>query len=397
MTNSLIMAKKISLYLIFLLLFSSMNATSVSNRIDKIMKTRYENNTPGAGIMILKGDSIIMEEYYGLADLTTNEPITAQTRFNIASVSKQFTVVGALRLIEQGKISLDMPIAPYFPDYKEPFWNDIRLWHLMSHTSGLPDSRDRSDRNACVFADDSVSMSYFPTVKQLQYTPGSFYDYKNPTFLLIAQIIEQCEGIKFIDYQKQHIFEPLGMTSTTYFDPNATIPHTAHAYINVLSDSKSSTDKDFDGRPIGFTNTQSVTWQEYDYGEETFFATRPDGGIYSTLRDLAKWEKGLRENKIISETMLKIAYKPHIEVTGSKWSSYQNRENTFYGLGWFIDKTPGYPTKVYHTGDNGGFQAYLAKYPEKEITIIILENRNDNDRWSLATAIDKILKEEGYL
>ncbi len=391
------MTKKIFLYITFLLIISSMNATSVSNRVDQIMRSRYENNTPGAGIMILKGDSIIMEEYYGLADLTTKEPITAQTRFNIASVSKQFTVVGALRLIEQGKISLDMSIAPYFPAYKATFWNDIQLWHLMSHTSGLPDSRNRSNRNACVFADDNVSMSYFPTVNQLQFTPGSFYDYKNPTFLLIAQIIEQCEGLKFIDYQKQHIFEPLGMNSTTYFNPDETIPHTAHAYINILSNSKSSTDKDSNGLPTGFTNTQSVTWQEYDYGEETFFATRPDGGIYSTLHDLAKWEKGLRENKIISESMLKIAYKPHIEVTGSQWSSYQNRENTFYGLGWFIDKTPGYPTKVYHTGDNGGFQAYLAKYPEKGITIIILENRNDNDRWSLAIAIDKILKEEGYL
>ena len=129
------MAKKISLYLIFILLFSSMNATSVSNRIDKIMKTRYENNTPGAGIMILKGDSILMEEYYGLADLVTKEPITAQTRFNIASVSKQFTVVGALRLIEQGKISLNTHIAPYFPTYKAPFWNVIQLWHLIDRKS----------------------------------------------------------------------------------------------------------------------------------------------------------------------------------------------------------------------------------------------------------------------
>ena len=94
---------------------------------------------------------------------------------------------------------------------------------------------------------------------------------------------------------------------------------------------------------------------------------------------------------------MQLAYTPHVEVTGSKWSSYQNRPNTYYGLGWFIDKTPGYPRKVYHTGDNGGFQAYLAKYPEKEVTIIILENRNDNDRWSLATAIDKILLDAGLL
>ena len=267
----------------------------------------------------------------------------------------------------------------------------------MSHTSGLPDSRDRSDRNACVFANDSISMSYFPSVKELLFQPGSAYDYKNPTFLLIADIIEQCENMPFIEYQKRHIFDELGMVSTTYFDPKNTPANTAHGYINTKADGTSSTDNDTAGKTIKVDNSNSSQWQQYDYGEETFFATRPDGGIYSTVRDLAQWEKGLRENRIIPDSLLQTAYSPLVEVSGSKWSSYQNRPNTYYGLGWFIDKTPGYPTKVYHTGDNGGFQAYLAKYPEKEVTIIILENRNDNDRWSLATAIDKILLDAGLL
>lgn len=373
------------------------NASSPQEQIDKIMKTRYEINTPGAAIMILKGDSILMEKYYGIADIETKEPISADTRFNIASISKQFTVVGALRLVEQGKISLDMPLGTQFPQYCNPFWNDIKLWHLMSHTSGLPDSRDRSNKDKCIFATDSTSMSYFPSIKELRFSPGEYYDYKNPTFLLIAQIIEKHEGLKFIDYQEQYIFTPLGMTSTTYFNPTFTPEHTAHGYINTNASSLSSTDNDTAGKTIEISNNNTLIWQEYDYGEETFFATRPDGGIYSTIRDLARWEKGLRENKIISDSLLNIAYTPHITVSGSKWSSYQNRPNTYYGLGWFIDKTPGFPTKIYHTGDNGGFQAYLAKYPEKEITIIILENRNDNDRWTLATAIDNILKTCGFL
>jgi CubicO group peptidase (beta-lactamase class C family) len=201
----------------------------------------------------------------------------------------------------------------------------------------------------------------------------------------------------FIKYQKRHIFDELGMVSTTYFDPKNTPANTAHGYINTKADGASSTDNDTAGKTIKVDNSNSSQWQQYDYGEETFFATRPDGGIYSTIRDLRLWEKALKEYRIISKEMLLTAYTPHITVTGSTWSTYQNRPNTSYGLGWFIDNTPGYPTKVYHTGDNGGFQAYLGKFPQKDVTVIILENRNDNDRWSLVKTIDEILLNAGIL
>ena len=375
---------------------TAMNASTPQQQIDSIMQQRYGTDAPGGGIMILKGDSVIFENYYGIADMTTGEPICEKTRFNIASISKQFTVVGALRLVDEGKLALDTPIAPYFPQYKASFWNDIKLWHLMSHTSGLPDTRDRSNRNACVYANDAISMSYFPNVTALRFTPGEYYDYKNPTFILIANIIEQLEGKQFIDYQQQHIFNPLGMLSTSYFNPDYTPANTAHGYINTQAEASASTDSDTAGKTIEIKDNKSI-WQEYDYGEETFFATRPDGGIYSTIRDLRLWEKALKEHRIISKEMLSAAYTPHITVTGSSWSTYQNRPNTSYGLGWFIDNTPGYPTKVYHTGDNGGFQAYLGKFPQKDVTVIILENRNDNDRWSLVKTIDKILLNAGIL
>lgn len=375
---------------------SIIKAQDISSEIDLLMKSRYEDNTPGAAIMILKNDSILMEKYYGIADMETQEPISELTRFNIASISKQFTVVAALKLVEQGKLSLDTSLNLFFPQYTKPFWKEIKLWHLMSHTSGLPDSRDRSNRNTCIFANDSISMSYFPNVSELKFKPGSAYDYKNPTFILIANMIEKCEKIEFTKYQQEQIFNPLGMNSTYYFNPQINYPNTAHGYINTNSSNSNAIDNDTDGKTIKI-NTQASQWQQYDYGEETFFATRPDGGIYSTIRDLAKWEKGLRENLIISNSTLKTAYHPHILVTGSKWSNYQNRPNTSYGLGWFIDTTPRFPTKIYHTGDNGGFQAYLAKYPEKGITIIILENRNDNDRWTLAKSIDEILKKNKFL
>lgn len=138
-------------------------------------------------------------------------------------------------------------------------------------------------------------------------------------------------------------------------------------------------------------------WMEYDYGEETFFGTKSDGGLYSTISDFVKWERALAGNKILSKASKEEAYTSHIIVSGSPYSSYQNRENTYYGYGWFLDNTPGFPLKIYHTGDNGGFQIYAAKYPQKDILILLFENRNDCDRWEFARFTDNLLKDSGLL
>ncbi len=340
----------------------------IANHIDSIMRQRYHADEPGAAILIMQGDSILMEGYYGIADMKRNEPISKDTRFNIASISKQFTVAGVLQQVAEGNVDINQCILDFCPQYTKPFWKEIKLWHLMSHTSGLPDSRDRSDRYATVIATDKTSISYFPTVDSLRFTPGAYYDYMNPTFILLAKVIESVTGTDFIAYQQKNIFDRAGMSTAYYFNPAQHPQNTAHGYI---------------------TNDNGE-WIEYDYGEETFFATRPDGGIYATVHDLAKWEKALREGHIIPDYLLEEAYTPHISVSASHLCDYQRRPDTFYGLGWFID-TSRVDKKVYHTGDNGGFQAYLAKYPSKEITIIVLENRNDHDRWQLATMIDNII------
>lgn len=340
----------------------------ITAALDSLFEQRYRaadgSLNPGAAVLIAKDDSIIYERYFGAATLPDGRPIDEHTMFNIASVSKQFTVVALL----QQDVDINTPCSEFF-DYPQPFWHDITLAHLASHSSGLPDSRDRSDRRVCVYADEEQSVQYFPTVKELRFKPGTAYDYLNPSFLLLANVVEQKSGRNFYDYQQEHIFAPLGMTETMYFDRDTMPANAAHGYV-----------PDDTGR-----------WQEYDFGEETFFATRPDGGIYSTAHDMLKWELGLSDHKMLNDSLLQKAYTPLTDVAGSPWCDYQRRPYTTYGLGWFIDSTPGHPVKVYHTGDNGGFQAYVAKYPANGIKIIVLENRNDRDRWSMAQAIDNIL------
>lgn len=338
---------------------------AVTERLDSLFQARYPDaaSAPGGAVIIAEGDSVVYERYFGLADMETREPIGPDTRFCIASVSKQMTVVG---LLQQG-VDLQSPVSQWF-DFENPLWQKVTLQHLASHTSGVPDSRDRSDRNKCIYADDETSVSYFPSVTATKFEPGTAYDYLNPSFLLLAKVIEQCSGMPFVEWQQKHIFDPAGMNNTYYFNPAEHPANTAHGYEPV------------DDR-----------WDEYDYGEETFFATRPDGGVYSTARDMLKWEQALTHNLLLKPWQLAKAYSPVVEVSGSPWSDYQNRPDTYYALGWFVDTTPGRPVKVYHTGDNGGFQAYVAKYPETGLKIIVLENRHDKDRWQMALDIDSIM------
>ena len=336
---------------------------SLSDKLDTYFAERYPlPDEPGGAVIIAQGDSIIYERYFGVADLATGERVDSATRFNIASVSKQFTVAGLM----QTGVDIDRPVCNFEP-WPQPFWHEVTLRHLASHTSGVPDSRDRSDRQRCIEATDATSMEYFPAIDSLKFAPGTAYDYLNPSFLILAQVVEQQCGMEFVKAQQKYIFEPAGMSSTFYYEPDTVAPHMAHGYEPV------------DGN-----------WQEYDYGEETFFATRPDGGIYSTARDMLRWERALARGTVLDSASVAEAYSPHVDVSSSPWCDYQRRPATKYGLGWFIDDSEK-NRKIYHTGDNGGFQAYVAKYPALDISIIVLENRHDRDRWAMARFIDSLV------
>lgn len=377
-------------------------------RLDSIFEERYAEGAeaPGGAVIIARGDTVLYERYFGTADLETGERVGPETLFNIASVSKQFTVMGLLRLAKLGAVDMNDTVAKYV-DYPQEFWKEITLADLAGHTSGLPDARDRSDRMRTILANDSTSIAYFPEVKELKFKPGTAYDYLNPSFLILARIIEEKSGMKFTDYQKKYVFGPAGMERAVYFDPEGMPAHTAHGYELAGGTATATTDSD---KPAGAAEAaQGQTeakryeaggkeWEELDYGEETFFATRPDGGIYATARDMLAWERALATGDVVGPGMVEYAYRPRIEVYESPWSSYQNRPYTWYGQGFFIDRNPDYTPTVYHTGDNGGFQAYVAKLPELEegnepTVVIVLENRHDRDRWTMARAVtDELMK-----
>lgn len=349
-------------------LASDMKADELTRRIDEVFDAVYNNpNEPGAAVLILQGGDTIYSRCFGLADIETKSPVTFETNFCIASVSKQFSAVALLQLAEQGLLSLDDPLSRFFPEFQAPFFKDITLHHIMSHTSGIPDARPRDDRNFVLYSTDVESVQYMRTLDHLNFKPGTQYEYINPTFQLIYQIVERVTGRPFETYMHDSVFGRAGMQTCRYFEPDRAIACMAHGY-----------DRDNQGR-----------WQEYDYGEETFFATKADGALYCSINDFVRWERALRDNCVWSASTKRLAYNPWIQIHED--ANYGYQPHTGYGYGFFVQDVPGQPTHVYHLGDNGGFTIYAGKVPERDLIFLFFSTRPDIDRLGIVNQVYHLL------
>lgn len=355
----------------------AMHSTAMSKKdikelkiqVGKVFEQVYADpSQPGAAVLIKQGNKTLFEQCYGKADLTTGTDVTPNTNFCIASVSKQFSAVALLQLVEQGKLSLNTTMSQMFPEWTQPFYRHITLHHLLSHTSGIPDNRDRSSREFVLHATDVESASYMATLKQLNFEPGTQYEYMNPTFQLAYQIIPRITGIDFETYMRHNVLGKAGMKHSQYFEAGRDMPNSAHGY---------TWDK------------QQNRYVEFDYGEETFFATKADGGLYTSVREFAKWEHALSIGKMWSPQSRAMAYTPHIQLQPD--ANYGYQPHVGYGYGFFIQQLPGRPKIVYHTGDNGGFTIYAGKVPELDITFMFFSTRDNIDRMGMANAVWDII------
>ena len=338
------------------------------HKIDEIFSAVYNNpNEPGAAVLIMQGGDTLYSRCFGLADMVTREPVSFETNFCIASVSKQFSAVALMQLAEQGVLSLNDPLSKFFPEFQASFFQDITLHHILSHTSGIPDARNRSDRNFVLYSTDVASVGYMRSLDHLNFSPGTQYEYINPTFQLIYQIVERATGKPFETYMQENVFGKAGMQSCRYFEPNRAISHMAH----------------------GYERGDNGIWQEYDYGEETFFATKADGALYCSVRDFARWERVLRDNRVWSAASKRLAYQPWILIPEDANYGYQS--HTGYGYGFFVQDTPGQPTHVYHLGDNGGFTIYAGKIPERDLIFLFFSTRPDINRLGIVNQVYHLL------
>ncbi len=320
---------------------------SDSSALDEYFLQRFPTDEPGGAVLVMIGDTVVFSKGYGLSDIQTKEVVTSKTLFNIGSVSKTFVSNAILILQEQGKLSVEDNLLTYFPEFKnKAIAQQVKIKHLLTHTSGLPDIRyPWKDSVFYLTAKDKENWAPIMNATTLNFTPGSRFEYSNPAFNALALIIEKVSQQKWQSYVSEKILIPSGMSSSTITDGPHPQAGVAHGYIKVKG-----------------------VWMEKDYGEEPTFAAAGNGGVWSSVEELALYEKALR-----NATFLKLET---IDESAQikKFSNWAGRVPPQIGWSWFIGETKeGYKT-IGHTGSQGGFRANYLTVPEKKWLIVILSS-----------------------
>lgn len=303
--------------------------------------------SPGYALMITSWDSTVLSAHHGVEDLINKKTITENSLFNIGSISKTFVAYGILNLAQEGKISLSDSLIKFFPDFKNPeIGRRVRLYHLLTHSSGLPDNRRTvEDSVFYLSADDAQNWAPILQNDSLHFAPGTQYEYSNPAFNALALIIQQVTNFKWQDYIRIKIFSPAGMKRSTITDGALPDSGVTHAYLPL----------------------QDGGWQERDYGEEPTFNAAGNGGVWSSVQELANYEKAIQHNDFVSaETRL-------LSRTIFPLPDWKGTSPSQLGLSWFIGTFQGYPMYS-HTGSQGGFTADFVSIPEEGFYYCILSN-----------------------
>ena len=282
-----------------IILFSNCNtkSSSYSDDLDNIFDSVFKADEPGGAVLIAKDGKIIYEKGFGVEDVTTKKLIDNNTLFNVGSISKTFVAFGILQLAKENKLSIDDDIYKYFPDFKDSsIAKKIKIHHLLTHSSGLPDLRNvQGDSVFYLSAKDEENWAPIKKADSLEFQPGERFNYSNPAFNGLALIIEKVSGMKWQEYIKKNIMEPAGMKNSTITDGPYPESGVSHGYL-------------FDGK----------NYFEKDYGEEPTFAAAGNGGVWSSVNELWKYEQAIQKNVFLDSGWIKrsrsIIYLPILQV-----------------------------------------------------------------------------------
>jgi CubicO group peptidase (beta-lactamase class C family) len=326
-----------------------------SQKIDAMMTTLSERGQFNGAILVAEKGKIIYRRAFGKANLATGADFTPDTRSDVGSVTKQFTAMSIMILAERKKLSYDDPASKYIPQFsRSSHFSKITLRHLLTHVSGIPDYGDLGIDDSGL--DQKGLIAALLEGENSFAKPGLKYQYSNPGYALLAMVVERVSSKRFGDFLEQEIFKPVGMSNTFLYDgPRKRVARTA----------------------IGYGQFGQI-----DDGGPT--AIPGDGGIYSTVDDLFKWDQALYTYRLVSQPTLAEAFTPGKVEEGT----------STYGFGWNVGEDGKY---LWHTGSHAGFRAFLGRRLTDRITVIMLTNRGNSKRQDINAAVQSVLAAKPYV
>jgi CubicO group peptidase (beta-lactamase class C family) len=335
------------------------HAAKIQELLTVAQKYRQFNGT----VLVAENGKVVYKGAYGAANMEWNIPNTADTRFRLGSITKQFTATVIMQLVEQGKIKLDAKLSDYLPDYRKDTGSKVTIHHLLTHTSGIPSYTSQPgffenvSRNP--YKVDEFVKKY--ASGDLEFEPGSKYTYNNSGYFLLGAIIEHVTGKPYEQVLKENIFDPLGMKNTGYDHYGTIIPKRAAGYIKTAG---------------GYANAPYLD-MSIPYAA---------GSLYSTVEDLYLWDQALYTDKLLTEQSKTLMYKPFLND---------------YAYGWVVTnasfKQNDQPVPVItHNGGINGFSTNIVRFPKEKNLIVLLDNSNSEYIDRLSESIAKIIYNQPY-
>jgi CubicO group peptidase (beta-lactamase class C family) len=308
-------------------------AQQSASNFDEYISREVKTGRFSGAILIARDGKVLISKGYGLANVADDVPNTAQTRFRIGSLTKQFTAMAILILQERQALNVQDSICKYLPRCPEA-WQPLTIHHLLTHTSGLPDymytvNLTEDERAYLPVTRDIDRLRNSP----LEFTPGTKFSYCNSGYVLLGHIIEKVTGESYGDFVRKNIFEPLKMVNTGY-DYNGLI---------------------LKRRAVGYTLRGETLITAPFVDMSVPFAA---GGLYSTVEDLYLWDQALYTERLVSKKSLDLMFTPFKQ---------------HYGYGWYIDEQFK-RLCISHGGRIEGYMASVARFPAEKLTIIVMSN-----------------------
>ena len=318
-------------------------------KVDALLHN-YAGDVPGAAVLVLRDGQAVVRASYGLADLETGTPTTPETNYRLASVTKQFTAASILLLAEDGRLTLDDRGRTWLPSLPKAV-ETVTIRQLLTHTSGLIDYEDVIPGTLAAPLHDADVLRLLETQDRTYFRPGTGYRYSNSGYALLALIVQHASGKTFAKFLRESIFQPLGMQNTVAHEEG----------ISTVNN-----------RAFGYTQ-EAGRWNRTD--QDPTSAVLGDGGIYSSIDDLAKWDAALYDGRLLQPSSLRAAFTP---------ATHTDDPEIEYGYGWRITGET-----LWHSGESVGFRNVIVRYPKRHATVVVLTNRNEPEPYQLALEIAK--------